>query len=109
MNEIDAVCLDPALYAFVAVRDAGTGVGDTVVVSGLGAIGLFVVQLLKLSGCFHVIATNPIEKRRNLAHKIAADLVLDPTTSQTAIEVPTYLFHRPHLPITPNGHSKRTP
>jgi threonine dehydrogenase-like Zn-dependent dehydrogenase len=106
MNEIDAVCLDPALYAFVAVRDAGTGVGDTVVVSGLGAIGLFVVQLLKLSGCLHIIATDPIEKRRKLAEKFGADLVLDPTTCDVGMEVRTYLGQGADLAIEASGHYK---
>lgn len=91
MNEADAVCLDPSLYAFVAVRDSRAGIGDYVVVSGLGAIGLFIVQLLKLSGSLHIIAIDPIEKRRRLATTFGADLTLDPTQCDVGLEVRRYL------------------
>jgi threonine dehydrogenase-like Zn-dependent dehydrogenase len=91
MNEADAVCLDPSLYAFVAVRDSRAGIGDYVVVSGLGAIGLFIVQLLRLSGCLHIIAIDPIEKRRRLATTFGADLTLDPTQCDVGLEVRRYL------------------
>jgi threonine dehydrogenase-like Zn-dependent dehydrogenase len=78
MSESDALCLDPALFAYGAVRDAKVCVGDNVVVLGLGAIGLFIVQLLKLGGCLNIIAVDPVESRRKLAEKFGATTTLNP-------------------------------
>ncbi|MDP6040805.1 MAG: alcohol dehydrogenase, partial [Candidatus Latescibacteria bacterium] len=54
-----AVCLDPADFAMGAVRDGQVRVGDAVAVFGMGAIGLMVVQVAKLSGAYPVIAVDP--------------------------------------------------
>lgn len=87
LSDQDLVCLDPALYAFGAVRDARVGLGSNVVQFGLGAIGLCAVQMLKQSGCLNVIAVDPIAKRRELAAELGADLVLDPTETDVALAV----------------------
>ncbi len=73
-----AVCLDPAVMAF-AIRDGGISLGDTVAVFGLGAIGLMTVQLAKLAGAHRVIGLDPIAPRRDVASRLGADIVLDPT------------------------------
>lgn len=106
MSEQDAVCLDPAQFSLAAVRDAKVSVGDNVVVSGLGAIGLFVVQLLKLSGCLHIIAVDPLEKRRNLAAEFGADLLLDPTQTDVALEIRKHLGQGADIAIEASGHYK---
>ena len=83
----DAVCLDPALFAYAAVRDGKIGVGDNVVLFGLGAIGLFGIQLLRLNGCLNIIAVDPIEKRRRLARKFGATHTLDPRTCDVGARI----------------------
>lgn len=72
-----AVCLDPAVMAF-AMRDGGIKLGDRVAVFGMGAIGLFAIQLARLAGASQVIAVDLIPARRELALKLGADLALDP-------------------------------
>ncbi|GLV55786.1 alcohol dehydrogenase [Dictyobacter sp. S3.2.2.5] len=106
MTPQDAVCLDPALYAFVAVRDARARLGDVAVVFGLGAIGLFVVQMLKLSGCLHVIAVDPIEKRRLLAERYGADLTFDPTQCDAGMEIRKVLGQGADIAIEASGNYK---
>ncbi|GHO83191.1 zinc-dependent alcohol dehydrogenase [Dictyobacter formicarum] len=106
MSPQDAVCLDPALYAFTAVRDARARLGDTAVVFGLGAIGLFVVQMLKMSGCLHVVAVDPIEKRRTLAERYGANLTLDPTQCDVGLEVRKVLGQGADIAIEASGHYK---
>jgi threonine dehydrogenase-like Zn-dependent dehydrogenase len=73
-----AVCLDPLVMA-LAMRDAGIKLGDRVAVFGLGAIGLFAVQLARAAGAAWVIAVDPLANRRALAQQFCADAVLDPT------------------------------
>lgn len=105
MQPLDALCLDPALFAFAAVRDSRARLGDDVVVFGLGAIGLFVIQMLHLCGCAHIIAVDPIEKRRELALLFGAQTVIDPTVDDVGIVVRHLLDGRgADIAIEASGH-----
>jgi threonine dehydrogenase-like Zn-dependent dehydrogenase len=64
--------------ALQAVHDARIKVGDAVVVSGLGTIGLLVVQMAARDGARSVIALDPIAERRELAASLGATQTLDP-------------------------------
>ena len=83
----DAVCVDPAHVAFVAVRDGNMRVGDTVAVFGLGAIGLMAVQIARAGGAQQVFAVDPIALRRECAAAHGADCALDPSTCDAALEI----------------------
>lgn len=87
LSDSDGVCVDPAHVAFVAVRDGNVRVGDNVAVFGLGAIGLMAVQIASASGAFKVFAVDPIAVRRDCAARFGADLVLDPTACDAALEI----------------------
>jgi len=73
-----ACCLDPADFALAAVRDAQIRVGERVIVFGMGAIGLFTVQMARMSGAIDVIAVEPIALRRELALQHGATMAVDP-------------------------------
>ena len=73
-----ATCLDPATFAFCALRDAHIRIGDAVAVFSLGAIGLMAVRLAKLAGCHPIIAIDPLANRREVALKIGADQAINP-------------------------------
>ncbi len=74
----DNVPLKSAAYTTVGaialqgVRRADVRVGESVVVIGLGLIGLLTVQILKAAGC-RVIGFDLSEERVNLARKVGAD------------------------------------
>jgi 2-desacetyl-2-hydroxyethyl bacteriochlorophyllide A dehydrogenase len=53
--------------------------GESAVVSGLGVIGLFAVQLAKMAGVSPLIAVDPLPLRREKALEFGADAALDPT------------------------------
>ncbi len=78
MSPAEIACLDPAEFAYGAVRDGDVRVGDNVAVFGLGAIGLMVVQFLKIAGASRVWAIDPIASRREIAARLGADIVYDP-------------------------------
>lgn len=63
--------------AYNGVLDAHPNLGDVVVVSGLGVIGLIVVQLLRRLG-IRVIAVDGIAERRTLAERFGAETTLEP-------------------------------
>ena len=78
---------EAAVYALGGVRDGRVRLGDRVAVFGLGAIGQMAMQAARLSGARWTVAVDPIERRRNAAARHGADLVLDPTRSEVALEV----------------------
>jgi len=87
LSDEDLVCIDPAVVALMAVREGNVRVGEKVAIFGLGAIGLMAVQMAKLSGALRVIGVEPIEKRRKLAEKYGADMLLDPTSCDAGLEI----------------------
>jgi threonine dehydrogenase-like Zn-dependent dehydrogenase len=87
LTPADAVCVDPAHVAFVAVRDGNVRVGDTVAVYGLGAIGLMAVQIARVGGAAQVFAVDPIALRRRAALAMGADAAFDPAETDAALEI----------------------
>ncbi len=73
-----AVLFDVIGVGFHAVRYSDMKVGDSVVVSGCGGIGLSVIQSAKLAGATNLIAFDPLESRRIIALESGADYVFDP-------------------------------
>jgi S-(hydroxymethyl)glutathione dehydrogenase/alcohol dehydrogenase len=55
--------------------------GDTVLVLGLGGIGLSIVQGAVLAAAATIIAVDPVAERRAVARKLGATHDLDPTTA----------------------------
>jgi len=72
-----ALCIDPATFALGGVIDGGIAPGETVLVTGLGAIGLLVVQYCKALGAT-VLAASSLACRRKLAEAYGAAEVHDP-------------------------------
>lgn len=83
----DAVCIDPAHVALVAVRDGRVRLGDTVAVFGLGAIGLMVVQAAAASGASRVLAADPVAPRRRRALALGATAAFDPGAGDLALAI----------------------
>lgn len=75
----EAVCYDPLQFALGGMRDGHVRLGDKVLISGLGAIGLMAAQAAKAAGASLVVVTDPIEKRRQAALDNGADMAFDPT------------------------------
>lgn len=82
----DDVPLDVACVIGCAVQTgvgavlntAKVGPGDSVLVMGLGGIGLSVVQGARLAGAAVIVASDPVAQRRALAERFGATLVVDP-------------------------------
>ena len=81
------LCWDPASVALCGIHDSGIRLGDRVLVTGLGAIGLMAAQLARLQGAKWVACSDPIAKRRALAAEHGADLVIDPTDRDVGLTV----------------------
>src|SRR5690606_36066336 len=90
--------------ALAATQDALIKVGDHVAVYGLGAIGLIAVQLARLSGALRVTAIDPIAARREMALKLGADEVFDPTAEDPAILIKVEQGTAPDVIIEASGN-----
>jgi 2-desacetyl-2-hydroxyethyl bacteriochlorophyllide A dehydrogenase len=64
--------------ALNGVLDARPNFGDTVVVSGLGVVGLLVVQILRRTGVSLIVGVDALPHRRAAAKCFGADVVLVP-------------------------------
>ncbi len=91
----DDVPLDVACVVGCAVQTgvgavlntAGVAEGDTVLVMGLGGVGLSVVQGARLAGASRIIASDPVAARRRHAVELGASDTLDPTTDDVLAAV----------------------
>jgi threonine dehydrogenase-like Zn-dependent dehydrogenase len=102
-----AVCLDPLVMA-LAMRDAGIKLGDRVAIFGLGAIGLFAVQLAKAAGADWVVAIDPLENRRVLATGFCADVVIDPLAGDGDVGMEIRRLTGPTPDPTPRAQTRVT-
>ena len=73
-----AALTEPMAVAYHAVRRGDVGKRDVAVVIGCGPIGLAVIAVLKTTGIKYVVASDLSEKRRILAKRVGADVVVDP-------------------------------
>jgi len=78
VTDEEAVAYSLATVALHGVRRSGLQIGDDVVVTGLGFLGLLTVRLARLAGAGRIVGTDPYEKRRRLAEELGADAVLYP-------------------------------
>ena len=53
-------------------------IGESVLVSGLGILGLFAIKFARAMGLVPIIASDPNKERRDLALKLGADYAFDP-------------------------------
>jgi len=53
-------------------------IGDSVIITGGGTIGLLALQLAIKSGASKVLLSEPIAEKRKLAKQLGADVVVDP-------------------------------
>lgn len=69
--------VDVMTTGFTAAENADIKFGDTVVVMGIGAIGLMAIAGAKMLGAAEIIAVGSREKNCALAYEYGADAVLD--------------------------------
>ena len=79
LSEGEAAYIEPAACAWHAVDRGEIEAGDTVVICGVGNIGLCMLQIAKLSGPRQLIALDSKPYRLELAKSLGADVVIDVT------------------------------
>ena len=95
VTKVTQESLDSLEAAFVIIASMGLGgvrkleleLGESAMVMGLGLLGIFAVQFLRLSGAYPVIAADLNPARRALALELGADYALDPSQEGFAQQV----------------------
>lgn len=88
-----AVLFDVMGVGFHAVRQSRLSLGDDVVVSGCGSIGLSIIQSAKLAGAKTLIAFDVEESRRKSALQAGADYALNPMSKEDMEQAGKLLAH----------------
>ena len=82
-----AVLTDAVVVPYHAIRaQAKIQVGDTVLIVGIGGLGIHAVQIAKLAGA-EVIAADVRDEKLNLATELGADHVINPRTTDALAAV----------------------
>ncbi|OYD07419.1 MDR/zinc-dependent alcohol dehydrogenase-like family protein [Paludifilum halophilum] len=74
----DAILIEPYACSLHAVQRAQIQLGDFVVISGAGTLGLGMVGAAKKSGPGQLVVLDLIDQRLELAKEFGADMVLNP-------------------------------
>ena len=76
-----------ASFPLLAIRRARLEIGESVVIVGLGMLGLFGVQIAKLAGAMPIIGVGNREIRQQKAKAYGAELVLSPNDPDLAKKI----------------------
>jgi L-iditol 2-dehydrogenase len=82
----EATFIEPVNTCIKAVEKARVAAGETVLVMGLGPIGMLLMMLSKLRGAI-VIGSDPMPERRSKSISLGADLTVNPLDGRLAKEV----------------------
>ncbi len=87
ISSLDAAFVIIASMGLGGVRKLELELGESAMVMGLGLLGMFAVQFLRLSGANPVIAADLNSARRELALRLGADYALDPADADFTEQV----------------------
>lgn len=85
VSDADASFVTIGAIALQGVRVTAPTLGERIVVSGLGLIGLLTVQILKANGC-RVLGFDPNPERARLAREMGADMAVHEGLARAAAE-----------------------
>ena len=84
LSDQEGALAEPLAVVLHSMQFAAPRAGDTAVVFGAGPIGLLTVAMLKLLGVTRVWSVEPVAHRREIAHALGADAVIDPAAADAA-------------------------
>jgi 2-desacetyl-2-hydroxyethyl bacteriochlorophyllide A dehydrogenase len=83
----DAILIEPYACSFHAVQRAQVQLGDVVVISGAGTLGLGMIGAARLAGPGKLIALDLNDRRLEMAKHFGADIVLNPSKADVVTEI----------------------
>src|SRR5579859_2957520 len=83
----EAGFVEPVLCCTTAIQNADLPMAADVLVTGAGPMGLILLQLVRRGGAARAIVSEPNASRRELAKRLGADEVIDPSSVDVAAQV----------------------
>jgi 2-desacetyl-2-hydroxyethyl bacteriochlorophyllide A dehydrogenase len=83
----EAALIEPASVGLHAARITPIDLNDVVAVVGAGQIGLFAMQGARAKGAAKLVVLDVKEERLTLARSLGADVTINPSTSDVALEM----------------------
>jgi L-iditol 2-dehydrogenase len=87
IDDVEGALLEPLGVAWHAIRLAKIQIGEDVLVTGSGAIGLLLVRLARLSGARRIFVSDKYAHRLAIAANYGADKVIEIGTANVVEEV----------------------
>jgi len=85
LTDEEATPINCGVATMISVTEAGgIGMGQTVVVQGLGLLGLYGAAIAKARGARLVVGLDTVAARRSMSGKFGVDVALDPSASDEA-------------------------
>lgn len=75
----EGALIEPLSVGFHAMRRGKVGPGDTLIITGLGPIGLLAIEAAKMFGVTEIYGSDVVSFRRELAMQMGATGVIDPS------------------------------
>ncbi|MFC6836637.1 NAD(P)-dependent alcohol dehydrogenase [Halomarina ordinaria] len=80
---------EPLSVGIHVCRRGAVGLGDSVLVTGAGPIGLLVADVARAAGATDVLVADPVDRKRDLASARGADVTVDPADLTEAVAAHT--------------------
>lgn len=87
VSYLEGAAIEPAAVTLHGIMRLRFSPGDTAVILGCGAIGLFAVQMAKIMGATHVIAADIDEEKLEFARKAGADTSINAIKTKVVAEI----------------------
>jgi len=87
LSDAEGALAEPLAVIIHSMHLARPQAGESAVVFGAGPIGLLTVAMLKLRGIHRLWVVEPVASRRDLAHTMGADAVIDPAETNPVGEI----------------------
>jgi 2-desacetyl-2-hydroxyethyl bacteriochlorophyllide A dehydrogenase len=95
-----------SVFSLAALRKTKFEVGESVVIMGLGILGLFAVKLARMMGAYPIVAVDPIDARRKNAIQYGADYAVNPFDENYAEQIKAWTNGGANVGIEVTGLGK---
>ncbi|MCX7023018.1 MAG: zinc-dependent alcohol dehydrogenase family protein [Spirochaetes bacterium] len=106
MSFIEGAMVEPLACCLRGSQMGRFKEGDTLLIHGGGAIGNMNMQLARNQGATTIIVSEPLRERRELAKKMGADFVIDPSSEDVSTAVRKILSRGPDVIMECAGITK---
>ena len=87
VSDMDAALLEPLSCVVNCIRVSQIELGDTVVIYGVGPMGLIHVMLCRIAGAARIIVVDPLAHRLEKSRQLGSDMTLNPSEDDVVARI----------------------